>query len=330
MPKTKSLYLEVANFVVKFGDHLNLVDLFEEVVAPALTDDTLRRSFTGTHYLLHEPRLVNLKDDLGVVGRLVKDEVIASEQQLIENELRPTEDTLHSSPSSLFLLVVGSHRLIYVRENTGSPSVGTFQATLAKFLKLKHKAFIDFQSKIEHPGIGRMQKKQLVEKYPYPSISITPIANEGSVEDFIKKFARLKSITTTLKKTNSEFDNDGLFDQVRTSQDLLKSTKTTLRYENKEGLNKDEATKQVAALAKQGNHDLQLNGVDFGGSEMKGDEDSLKLKHSIPELSEDLESAALELYGAFKRLKKTASIIVPDVIDKVKEKVRMIKDSYGL
>ncbi|MGK7933145.1 MAG: hypothetical protein AB4041_17170 [Microcystaceae cyanobacterium] len=42
--------LEFANFICRFGDNLVLLDLLEEIIIPAFTDEHLQRSYRDTSF----------------------------------------------------------------------------------------------------------------------------------------------------------------------------------------------------------------------------------------------------------------------------------------
>lgn len=313
MPKSQT-QIEIGNLVVKFGENLNLLDLLPEVVAPAFFDPSLKRTYSDTSYLFYKPEFLELGSEPIIAGRLVKDTILERQQLLVNGELEEKSGTLPSSPSSIFVLLLGCHRLLFVREHKGSPSMDNFRTTLSRFLKKCHRNFLKAKSKEIDPETGKKLKlKQLVEKFPYPTVDLTPLGSRESIHSFLQKFKRIETVTAHLLPTNSEIDNDGMFKSLRAAQSRIKSRRTSLHYENKEkGLDSKETEQQLTVLSKQGNHAMRVTGVDVGGEKLEGNNDSFKVKIPITNLPEDVEGAAAELLRHFENLKKNKIITVAD------------------
>jgi hypothetical protein len=261
----------------------------------------------------------------------VKDTVLERQQLQIDGELEDASGTLPSSPSSLFVLLLGCHRLLFVREHRGSPSMDNFRITLSRFLNTCHRAFLKAKAmEIDPETGGKHRIKDLVVKYPYPSVELTPLGSHDSIQSFIKKFKRIETVTAHLLETNSEIDNDEMFKSLRASQERIKSRRTSLHYENKkQGLNAAETEKQLTVLSKQGNHLMRVTGIDPNGEKLEGNNDSFKVKIPIANLPADLAGATAALLGHFKGLKKNKIITVPDTapttIQKAKQARRALK-----
>lgn len=330
MSKTHA-QIEIGNLVVKFGEHLNLVDMLSEVVAPAFFDPQLRRAYGETTYLFYKPEFIDIEEETVIAGRLVKDTVLERQQLLVDGELEDASGTLASSPSSLFVLLLSCHRLLFVREHRGSPSLDNFRTTLSRFLKTCHRAFLTAKAEKIDPETGVKPKmKDLVEKYPYPSVDLTPLGSHESIQSFLKKFKRIETVTAHLLETNSEIDNDEMFKSLRASQQRIKSRRTSLHYENKkQGLNAAETEEQLTVLSKQGNHLMRVTGIDPNGEKLEGNNDSFKVKIPIANLPDDLDGASAELLRHFEGLKKNKIITVPDTdattIQKAKDARRALK-----
>ena len=313
MPKSHT-QIEIGNLVVKFGEHLNLLDMLAEVVAPAFFDPTLKRIYSETSYLFYKPAFIDIGAEPVIAGRLVKDTVLERQQLLVDGELEEASGTLPSSPSSLFVLLLGCHRLLFVREHRGSPSMDNFRTTLSRFLKKCHRDFLQAKARVTDPETGdKPVMRKLVEKYPYPSVDLTPLGSQDSIQSFLNKFKRIETVTAHLLETNSEVDNDGMFKSLRAAQTRIKSRRTSLHYENKkQGLNAAETEQQLTVLSKQGNHSMRVTGVDVGGEKLEGNNDSFKVKIPITNLPDDLAGASTELIRHFDGLKRNTSITVPE------------------
>lgn len=316
--------IEIANLVVKFGQRINLLDMLVEVVGPAIFDSTLKRSHGDTKYLFYKPEFIDIGEEVLIAGKLVKDTVLEQQQLLVDGQLQEASGTLPSSPSSLFVLLLGCHRLLFVRQHRGSPTLDNFRSTLSHVLKHHHRMFLKAKAQVVDPETGKKPTlKTLAEAFPYPSVDLTPLGSSDSIHSFIAKFQRIETVATRILETNSELDNEEMFRSLRASQKRIKSRRTSLLYENKEhGLDAAETEAHLTVLAKQGNHSLRVTGVDPSGERLEGNNDNFKVKIPIASLPEDLSNASKELVRHFDDLKKNKIVTVPDASAEAIEKAR--------
>ena len=147
--RRKKFNLELGNFICRFGSKKVLLDLADEIIIPAFTDPNLSRGFGKTKYFFHEVKLVAIpntsqKPILGIIGRFVKDTTLEREQIFKEGKgLIKDSSSIKSSPSSIFLLILHNHRLLYVKETKYAPSKETFGHTALNFIRKKYSIFID-------------------------------------------------------------------------------------------------------------------------------------------------------------------------------------------
>jgi hypothetical protein len=300
--------MELANLVCKFGDHKVLLDLVSEVVIPSFTDAGLQRSYDQTRYFFHKTQLIVLartpEPVLGIAGRFIKDTVLEREQYFEKNDLVSSPDSIKSAPSALFVLILNNHRLLYMKETRQAPSMEAFRATLDKFLKEKHKKFIDEEYRLRKPSPSgkRLRKKDLLEIYPFPTLELVPLTEKESIESFIKKYQILQSMEISLAERNDESDNDPFFEALQKKKDNLGSKRTTVKHINMEGLDKDEAAREVARATEQGTQRVTLKGTDSSGDLLSGNNEEFQLKKPISIISNEVPKAAQKLYESFKGL----------------------------
>ena len=283
--------LNVANFICKF-DEAVLLDLAQEIVLPAFLDAKLQRPISGsTKYFIMNAQLWNVPNspgaplELAIVGRFVKEGEISRDQVLRAGEIVRDRKVLESAPSSIFVLFLSNHKLLYVREVAGAPSLENFGATIKNFIKYKRKEFVDkeyLRLKDAEDRTQRKTKKELFELYPSPSVEVVPLSNEQTMTEFIDHYSILKSVEVRLLDTNHEIDNSKLFAGLRKSKEQLGSDVLLIRNESKGqlGLNKEQAAKLVAVPAEEGNSRIKLLGLDAEGRKLEGNDENFKL--SIP------------------------------------------------
>lgn len=312
--------MELGNLVCRFGNEKVLLDLIDEIVLPAFLDEELVRTYDKTSYFFHQVRIVMLQNNdketiVGIAGRLIKDTTLLREQIFEEGKgLVKDHGAMRSSPSSMFLLVLNNHRLIYVRETKDAPSKETFRSTLLSFLREKHKQYIDgrFEDATQKGEDSRsITKKELLEITPRPNLTLIPLTSEDSIENFIRQYDVLKSIEIALSDRNDENDNDAFFNELQRRKEAIGSASSVVKHNNPKGLDKDEAIKEVADATSQGNQSVRLNGVDKEGDILRGNNEKFQLRKPLNDLSDLPSAAANELFSSFVGLIDDGLIRVP-------------------
>ena len=135
--------IEFANYTLTFGSEKVLLDLFAEIVEPSFEDQKYVRRTGSASWFFLNTQLVTLRDDvdppiIGLAGRIVKKTTLRR-TQIITADSRLLEDQqeLDTAPSSIFLLLLNNHRLLFCREMRGAPDIDIF-ARLASFACASH------------------------------------------------------------------------------------------------------------------------------------------------------------------------------------------------
>lgn len=335
MPK-KELNMEFGNFICRFGGSKVLIDLVDEIVFPSFFDTDLSRTYGKTSYFLYDVNLVNLtktknRPILGIMGRIIKDTTLEREQIFEEGKgLVKDSSAIRSSPSAIFLLLLNNHRLIYLKETKDAPSKETFGHTVLNFMRDKHKLFIDQQYELlnDNDKEERITKKELTKKFPRPSLEIIALTSDESIENFVRKYDLLKTIEIKFSDRNDETDNDPFFEQLQKRKDAIGSQTSSIKHHNKDGLEKDEAIKEIQEAAEQGNQFIQLTGIDGEGDKLKGNNEKFQLKKTIDGLTGNIEDDAPKLYASFISLVNDGIIKLPAETDKVITKLQSMVDRY--
>lgn len=189
--RRKDFNLELGNFICRFGSKKVLLDLANEVIIPAFTDSSLSRGYGKTTYFFHDVKLVSIpnkakKPILGIIGQFIMNTTLEREQIFREGEgLVKDSSSIKSSPSSIFLLILHNHRLLYVKETKYAPSKETFGHTALNFIRNKHSLFITKLYDEKKDSDNPITKKHLLTKYPRPSLEIIPLTSEDGIEAFV-------------------------------------------------------------------------------------------------------------------------------------------------
>lgn len=137
--------VQVANFNVIFlekEDEAPLLKYFDSIVMPALQSG-IRKKNNDTTYLFTDVEVkTDSKQEYVLTGKIVKKTIIEIKSDLDETEHLIEKDERYSAaPFSAFAIYLRNHRMIYVQNQKGSPTIASFGATVkyvfAEYIK-KH------------------------------------------------------------------------------------------------------------------------------------------------------------------------------------------------
>lgn len=324
-------HLEFANFTCKFGMEENLADYLGEIVIRAFLDGSLKRTYTGTNYFFNRCKLVELESGqypvIGIAGQFVKDTKLRRDQIY-----RPGEGVVHdemsidSAPTAFFILILNNHKLLYLQEVPGAPSLKSFRSTALKFLRTKHNEFIRGVYEERKESGEKTTLLSIWEEHPGPTLEVIPLANEEGLEAFIQRFRQLRTVKVDLIVPNDEVDNDPLFyDGARDRQNRMGSQKTTIQDHNSKGLNKDAAFKELKPVALSGNSIVKLSGIDLNGDSLSGGQDDFKLRVPQSNLPDEDSQRVSKLYESYLGYVRSGTIRLQEVAESTLQKIRLIR-----
>ena len=291
----RQMYAEYANFHLTFGD-FELLDFANQIVIPAFIPAGQSRSYGNDVHIFRDVQMLNygtttLNDAdqplLVIAGRYIKLTHLVSEQKYdIKTEtLEQREEVIEDAPSSLFILVLNNHRLIYVKETAGAPGLEAFQTTCSRFLKIAYDAYIELvltERRLSNPG-RRITRASIMREIPKPLLSIVPIGDAETFSRYVDLFHIVKSLDIRLIKPNHEPDFVGFVKELRTTNDALggNPNSATAHIGDPKGLNKERLKEQLVDAAQDANSELTLRGIAANGSPINGTPEKYEVKTSI-------------------------------------------------
>lgn len=320
----RPLEVEVANFICRFGKPV-LLDLLDEVVLPAFFSDD-RRTYMETEYFFMDQSFRYLvKNDvssLALCCRLVKNTIIRRHQVYRkEKGIVPDPKSLESAPSAIAVLLLQSHRLLYVREVPSAPSMTVFGSTFAKFMKSQVMSYRQALYEERKKAGKKPKKKHINEEVQVPDVSVVPVVNNESLKDFVARFDVLNSLKIEVAPTNNELDNEDFFKSLRIRKSEVGSTRTVVQHANAKGLDKQGCLKQVQA-AKQGNLLIEMRGKDDSGDELKGDNEAFSVRANLPTASANVQKCADAAFAKYNELIESEVVQVGKPVDDYTEKLK--------
>lgn len=321
--------LEFGNYTLKFGDEV-LLDYYDEIVFPSFLErNHIRTIGDKSEFFFMDTECVILDEDsvppvLGITGRLVKNTILTREQVFDGSDIIEDHDELETAPSSFFLLILNTHRLILCKEVSGAPTIQNFQFTSQYCLKKQYEEYINelYETELkEHrvnPDHQRITKKALRSNTKPPKLRISSLTDEQSLEDFIITFKKIKKVTIKLLPTNQEeIDNDSFWEAVDNTSDEMGSNNTSVHFANSDlGLKHESVLEQLTSATKLANSGIKLDGYDDDGDILKGDNENFSLSSEMSDLSKETEQAAEESYQRFEELVEEGKITLPREISR--------------
>ena len=323
--------IEFANFVCTFGDSGSngLLSRFTEVVWPAFKSRAfVRKLKQGTIFFI-DSEIVKVTDEDGqswtiLCGRIVKDTMLVREQ-VFRDQLIQDHKELRNSPSSLFFIFLENHRLMYVREVVGAPSLLTFGSTCTRIFNDRHKQFLrelKKQSRHEHainPKRRILSLAELEEEHPFPLVRVTPLTDKGDLQQFIEKFERVERLSIKLLPTNhEEINNDQFWKKLDgIGHEVGSNPQVIFHDKKKKGLSPDVVVEQAASASEFGNAAISIRGTDLAGGVLKGNNTDFTHAVPAPEISRKIAVAAKTVANAFKQSLKSGLIKVPSATTQV-------------
>lgn len=328
--------LEFGNYTLNFGEDKVLLDLFDQVVMPSFFEmKYIRRLREKGEYFFIDTQLIVLDDNpeqpiLGISGRIVKNTKLKRDQIFRANGgLIEDKSELETAPSSTFLLILNTHRLILCKEVPGAPSIQNFQSTSQYCLKEQHKKFIEQEfetaklQREEEPSLSRVTKKALVKQYPYPMLRITPLSDKESLKDFVNRLKHIDKVTIKLLPTNrEEIDNDDFWSDFGRRREEMNSSFAKVEFANtKEGLDGAKVFEQANSASGLGNSEVKFLGYDAQGDTIRGTNEDFSLTIELDEISKNAETAAHQKYAMFQDLVNASVIKLPKIAGDVIAKI---------
>lgn len=201
--------MAVANFNVVFssknGEEQPLLHYFETIVIPALTSGMVKKA-DKTQYLLMNVEVVDVgENEYAIVGNIVKSTTLEVFSQLDEDgNLVELDDKYPTAPFSTFSIYLKNHRMVFVQNQNGSPTLRNFESTVRHIIT----RYVKYQNQ---------ERKQLkMEEYPEPLIYVVGIPMRESIEESLKQVKKINRLTLRFYPLNGDLDFSGMFNGMTT------------------------------------------------------------------------------------------------------------------
>lgn len=171
----------------------------DDIILPALQSRIIRKVNEDTRYLFDECEIYEYDDDLVLKGILIKDTVLDVKSEYTNEGLKKADKRFPYSPYSIFMIFLKNHRMILVKNQSESPDIRSFKASLCHLLRVYIKKEND-QRKMEG-GI----------LLPHVMLSVSGIKTSQSVKKALEDVEKITELTFKFYPLNAEWDYDPIF-----------------------------------------------------------------------------------------------------------------------
>lgn len=199
---------QVANFNVVFGNEERpMLDYFDSIIYPAFLSEIEKSGKNQDTYFFREIEVIKNKNgDAAIIGRIIKRTILEVFSDLNERgDLVEKDEHYSSAPYSTFIIYLRNHRMLFVPNQKGSPTLTNFKSAVEYILK---KFISNYNSKNE-------------KKLPYVLVNIVGVPSAKSLEELLKTVKKINSLTLKFYPLNGDVDFSDVFGIMST--DLRKA-----------------------------------------------------------------------------------------------------------
>ena len=204
----------VANFNLVFygenGSEEPLLNYFDAIFMPALTAKYIKKA-GDAEFFFTEINLEEARDgEYVLTGLIVKRTVLEVKSDVDENwDIIEKDEKYPSAPFSIFVIYLKNHRMLFVKNQKGSPTIQNFKATAKDFLN----RFVKEENKV----LKEKNKKEL----PIPILNVVGIPMRKKLVDSLKEVEKINELCLRFYPLNGDIDFSGILGDI--SNDVRKA-----------------------------------------------------------------------------------------------------------
>lgn len=197
----------VANFnLVFFGENGSeepLLNYFDTIVMPALTAKYIKKS-GDSQYFFTQIGLEQSDDGEYVLkGLLVKRTVLEVKSDVDENwEVIEKDERYPSAPFSMFVIYLKNHRMLFVQNQKGSPTIRNFTSTVKDFLN----RYVKKENK-------KLKEENEIE-LPIPILNVVGIPMRKKLVESLAEVEKINELCLRFYPLNGDIDFGGILGEI--------------------------------------------------------------------------------------------------------------------
>ena len=195
--------MQFANFNITFGeDDAPMLEHFSDIIFPAFSGNYIRgKRDSVPRYSFGGIQIKEIDNEYIMVGNYIKETQYKVVTTVQEGVLASTPADIPTAPYSRFVVFLKNHRMILVRNETASPDIRSFQATVREILN----------QYIRDVNRERDQNNKL----PIAIAHIVDIPLKDSIADVLKNVNKVSWFKLRFFPLNNDLDPTPLAQHIR-------------------------------------------------------------------------------------------------------------------
>lgn len=194
--------VDIANFNVVFledQDEAPLLKYFDSIVVPAFQSGIKKVTKNCEEFFMNVEVIEDENAEYVLAGNIIKKTILEVKSDIDERgKLVDKDEKYPSAPYSTFAIYLKNHRMIYVLNQKGSPSIKNFMG-LVKYV------FSEFIKRHNN------DVKEINRFFPYPHINIVGIPLRSNIEEALKKVYKINKLTLKFYPLNGDQEFGDMF-----------------------------------------------------------------------------------------------------------------------
>lgn len=210
--------MQFANFNITFGENnAPMLEYFESVVFPAFTGNYFRgKKDALPRYFFENVQIKEIDNEYVMVGNYVKETEYKVITTVQAGELVNSPADIPTAPYSRFLVFLKNHRMVLVRNETGSPDIRSFQKTVRDILSMY----------IREENFKRVKENKL----PIAIVHIVDIPLKDNIAEVLKNVNKVNWFKLRFFPLNNDLDPLPLARYIRDDMRMVGSKTTNIVF----------------------------------------------------------------------------------------------------
>lgn len=259
--------LDIANFNCTFGEKDEpMLKYFQNIIFPAFTSNIVRK-VKGNEYFFYNVGIVEYEEDeLVLYGDFIKDtELEVNTKYDKEKGLINVNERHESAPYSTFIIFLKNHRMVFVKNQKGSPDIRSFRSAVNYI----------FGQYVRN--VNKELSKE--ERLPIAMLNLVNLPSMVSIEKQFEEVESIKNLKMKLYPLNGEIPVNKLYNEIRKDMRRLGSKTGNVSYNTPD--NKDEIMKLINETEGTADPVIKVRVIDGSERTLKSNSFSEKIKIAI-------------------------------------------------
>ena len=259
--------MHYANFNITYGPNEDpMLIHFEDIIWPAFLSDFKRGKETERPlFYLSDVALKEINGNIVLTGNYIKDTQYDIRTTIQNGELVSTPSSVPTAPYSRFVIFLENHRMILVRNESQSPDIRSFQATIRSLL---HNYISNTNRKI----------KEKDKRLPHALVNIVDIPLPQDIEATLKDVNKINWLRIRFFPLNNDISPIPVAEDIDQQMKKLGSTHAHVQFTSPES--KEEVKNLIERSSGLAVSTLEV--LDSNGNKTKIKEEQFTSSKKIP------------------------------------------------